>query len=72
MEKKCFACDKKVKNSRYFAHTLDGQENVLVGFECAKNILICKGLEMGYQPPKGGPKLFFTMLDPCNCHNELQ
>ncbi len=71
MEKKCFACGRKIRNGGYTAHTLDGQKNVLVGSECAKQVYICKGLEMGYQPPKGGPKIFFTMLGPCPCHNRV-
>lgn len=71
MEKKCFACDRKIRKSGgYVAHTLDGQ-NVSVGSECAKQVYICKGFEMGYQPPKGGPKIFFTMLGPCSCHNKI-
>lgn len=49
---KCFACDKPLKGVWHLADTRDGQV-VYVGSECAKRIN-----EQGYQPPKGGPKLY--------------
>lgn len=49
---KCFACDKPLKGVWHLAATRDGQV-AYVGPECRRKIT-----EAGYQPPKGGPKLY--------------
>lgn len=60
-EDKCFACDKKLNHRplafdlTYWARTNDDQF-VHVGSKCITRIL--KAGKVGYQPPKGGPKLF--------------
>lgn len=52
----CFACGRSLKNVFQFpCKTSDGQR-VVVGPECYKNVKTA-GKE-GWQPPKGGPKLF--------------
>jgi hypothetical protein len=53
-EDKCFACDKPL-NSYNCVDTRDDQV-VFVGSECYRKI-IASG-ETGYQPPKGGPRLW--------------
>lgn len=66
---KCFACDKLIMKEPRNARTFDGQ-HVLVGPECAKKIPhVHKGREHGYQPPKGGPRLFNMALIPCVCYD---
>ncbi len=53
---KCFACDRVIKRKQPLeADTRDGQI-VFVGSECFKMIMASG--EAGYQPPKGGPRLF--------------
>lgn len=57
--RRCFACDRKLGRNPAVADTRDDQL-VLVGSECAKKIY-AKNLphgEEGWQPPKGGPKLY--------------
>lgn len=64
MEHKCFACEKPLKEGGFIAWTRDGQQ-VEVGSECNKRI---NGMQQhGYQPPKGGPRLYNVMLNPCDC-----
>jgi len=53
--RRCFACGRKLGNNPYPADTRDGQF-VFVGSECYKLIKSAGG--SGYQPPKGGPKLW--------------
>lgn len=54
---RCFACDKVIKVPfPRTAITDDGAQRVYVGRECYKNIE--KSKEQGWQPPKGGPKLY--------------
>jgi hypothetical protein len=48
----CFACGRKLGNNPRLVDTRDGQM-VYVGSECAKKIT-----KAGWQPPKGGPKLY--------------
>lgn len=55
MTERCFACDKPLGKSPKMADTRDGQ-TVYVGSECFKQIT--KSGESGWQPPKGGPKLY--------------
>lgn len=51
----CFACDKRLGQIPHVADTRDDQF-VLVGSECYKRIKAAG--ESGYQPPKGGPRLY--------------
>lgn len=52
---KCFSCGQRLTMNVWAAITEDGQE-VRVGQSCAKKIIAAG--EAGYQPPKGGPRLF--------------
>lgn len=52
---RCFACGRKLGKSAGLADTRDAQV-VHVGRECLK--LIRSAGESGYQPPRGGPRLF--------------
>lgn len=52
---KCFACDRKLGKNPKVADTRDDQW-VYVGRECYKHILAAGSV--GWQPPKGGPRLF--------------
>jgi hypothetical protein len=58
--KRCFACDKKLGKNPALADTRDDQL-VFVGTECYKYIKAAG--ELGYQPPKGGPKLWVCKQD---------
>jgi hypothetical protein len=59
MKTRCFACDRPTGNNPRRAVTEDGRspatngQTVFVGSDCYKKI----GPD-GYQPPKGGPRLF--------------
>lgn len=55
MKEKCFACDKPLGDTHRYADTRDDQI-VRVGPNCFA--LIQAAGEEGYQPPKGGPKLY--------------
>ena len=71
---RCFSCDKPLLsdvdgllNARH-VWTRDGQ-NPIVGFECYKR---ASAMTIhGYQPPKGGPRIYTTMLPLCD-HPEHQ
>ena len=52
---KCFACDKPLPVNPTLADTRDGQ-TVYVGPECLRRIRAAG--EAGYQPPRGGPRLY--------------
>lgn len=52
---RCFACDRLMSLSPVLVDTRDGQ-TVYVGKDCAKRVLAAGN--DGYQPPKGGPKLY--------------
>lgn len=52
---KCFACDRKLGRSPELVDTRDDQK-VFVGSDCFR--LIVDAGEVGYQPPKGGPRLY--------------
>jgi hypothetical protein len=54
--KHCFACGRVIKRKRPFeADTRDGQ-TVFVGPECFR--LVVAAGEVGYQLPRGGPRLY--------------
>lgn len=55
MSDKCFACDRKLGKSPMLVDTHDDQF-VYVGRDCGR--LITAAGESGYQPPKGGPRLY--------------
>jgi hypothetical protein len=58
METKCFACDRPIKRKVPLqAMTIDGQL-VVIGSECYRQI--GKDPTNGYQPPKGGPKVYYA------------
>lgn len=57
MTRRCFACGRPLFTLDYTADVRDGQI-VYVGPECHKKI-IQAGPE-GWQPPKGGPRLWLT------------
>lgn len=61
---RCFACDKKLGRTPHRADTRDAQ-TVLVGSECYK--LIVEAGEAGYQPPKGGPRLWVLRPTCATC-----
>lgn len=52
---KCFACGKPLDQNRLKADTRDSQI-VFVGPDCHRRIVTAG--EIGYQPPKGGPRLY--------------
>lgn len=52
---KCYACGKRLGKYPHVADTLEDQI-VYVGSECYK--LILQSDIIGYQPPKGGPRLY--------------
>lgn len=54
-ERKCFACDRKLGGSPQLVDTRDDQ-HVFVGAECF-GLIVAAG-NKGYQPPKGGPRLY--------------
>jgi hypothetical protein len=58
---KCFACGKSIRSTAHEIGTRDGQ-TAYVGPECFK--LIVRSGETGYQPPKGGPRLFQIAGEP--------
>lgn len=61
MPERCFACGRVIHAKMpHKADTRDGQW-VFVGAECFK--LVMAAGETGYQPPKGGPRLY---LMPAN------
>lgn len=55
MSGKCFACDRALGKFPHLVDTRD-QQLVYVGRECYH--LICYAGDVGYQPPKGGPRLY--------------
>lgn len=52
---RCFACDRKLGVNPWLVDTRDAQ-SVYVGSECYKKIK--QAGEEGWQPPKGGPRLW--------------
>ena len=59
----CFACGRKLGKSPKLADTRDDQI-VQVGNECYK--LIKAAGNRGYQPPRGGPRLFLLKSERAN------
>lgn len=51
----CFACGRQIKNRHYIVDTRDSQTS-FVGPECFK-LIVAAGND-GYQPPRGGPRLY--------------
>jgi hypothetical protein len=64
MADKCFACDRTLGRSYALVDTRDDQL-VYVGSECFK-LVVASG-DRGYQPPKGGPRLY--AVTACDCEN---
>lgn len=52
---RCFACDRMLGHNPHLVDTRDAQ-TVFVGSECFK--LIKAAGNKGWQPPKGGPRLY--------------
>ncbi len=52
---KCFACDRPLGKRPKLVDTRDGQK-VFIGASCFR--LIEQSGDTGYQPPRGGPKLY--------------
>ena len=63
----CFACGRKLGRNPTLADTRDGQ-TAFVGSECWK--LIKKAGEAGYQPLRGGPKLW--CVPPVSSQSEIE
>lgn len=55
----CFACGKRMARSGYLVGCKDDQ-TVFVGPECLRHIK--EAGENGYQPPKGGPRLYLLQF----------
>jgi hypothetical protein len=51
----CFACGKPLTSTKRLVDTRDDQR-VYVGPDCFAKVV--KAAEVGYQPPKGGPRLW--------------
>lgn len=58
---KCYACDKTFRKTgrRVLVDTRDGQ-HVFVGTDCFAKV--CIAGDAGYQPPKGGPRLYLLPM----------
>lgn len=61
MSGRCFACGKKL-GRRPMLVTCSDEQDVFVGSECGKMIVAAKA--DGWQPPKGGPRLYALQYDP--------
>ena len=57
---RCFACDRQLGKTPRLVDTRDGQ-TVYVGSECFKHIEAAA--ELGWQPSKGGPRLYLLKSD---------
>ena len=58
---RCFACDREMTASPKVVWTSD-DSRVYVGPDCFYRTL--ESREAGYQPPKGGPRLFALQFRP--------
>ena len=58
---RCFACNKVLGDYPKLVDTRDDQ-TVFVGNKCY--VLIRRAGDAGYQPPKGGPRLFLLSKEP--------
>lgn len=67
IDEKCFACGRPIRSNTFGrpqphpAITIDGQR-VNVGRNCFQKI--AAAAEDGYQPPLGGPRLWFDLYAP--------
>lgn len=57
----CYACGKRL-GKRPKLVTCADEQDVFVGSECGK--LIEQAKAVGWQPPKGGPRLYDLRYDP--------
>lgn len=55
---KCYACDRVLKKPHTVYTGDDGGQRQFVGAECFQHVLAAAAT--GYQPPKGGPRLYAT------------
>ena len=53
---RCFACGRRLGHAHSYRADTRDEQIVFVGSECHK--LIEAAGEAGYQPPKGGPRLY--------------
>lgn len=58
---KCYACDRVLKKPHAVYTGDDGGQRQFVGPECFQHVLAAGAT--GYQPPKGGPRLYATRPD---------
>lgn len=58
---KCYACGKDVRTTRYAYTADDGQQQQPVGPDCYR--AISHFGKSGYQPPRGGPRLYVRQED---------
>lgn len=63
---KCFACDKPTGPAPQLVTCMDDQ-TVHVGSDCYRRIKSAGA--MGYQPPKGGPRLYLLQYKGCDCQS---
>lgn len=59
----CFACGNSLQEIGRPVTTINGQ-GPWVGQECGCYQHVKEAAEAGYQPPKGGPRLWLVDLDP--------
>lgn len=58
-DERCFACSRKLKDGEIPKRVITSDGSVqYVGPECAKKVE--KAGQGGYQPPKGGPRIYWT------------
>lgn len=55
LKERCYACGKAMRSRPNNVWTIDGQPQP-VGRDCFKKVQSALG--MGWQPPRGGPRLF--------------
>ena len=61
---RCYACDKPIKTMQAVTLVMTSDDSpVWVGRDCARHIR--QAGDTGYQPPKGGPVLFY--VEECYC-----
>lgn len=58
---KCYACDRRIGTGTVVYTSDDGQQQQLVGSECYVHVKDAGAA--GWQPPKGGPRLFAHKAD---------
>lgn len=57
----CFACGRPLGRTPLLV-TCEDEQDVFVGSGCGKEVIIAG--PWGWQPPKGGPRLFALAYDP--------